>query len=109
MEFMGLTQGLVTLTNADQSEGGRMTEGKKVFSRSSSGKQQGEEPPTRDREIAIVRLVAQGYRDNEIGERLFIKEQTVNDYLHGIFDKLGVSDRLELTLYAIHHHLMEQR
>ena len=86
-----------------------MTEGKKVFSRSSSGDQQGEEPPTSDREIQIVRLVAQGYRNNEIGERLFIKEQTVNDSLHGIYGKLGVSDRLELTLYAIHHHLMEQR
>ncbi len=85
-----------------------MTEGKKVFSRSSSGDQQGEEPPTSDREIQIVRLVAQGYRNNEIGERLFIKEQTVNDYLHGIFDKLGVSDRLELTLYAIQHQLIGQ-
>ncbi len=85
-----------------------MTEGKKVFSRSCSGKQQGEEPPTSDREIQNVRLVAQGYRNNEIGEGLFIKEQTVNDYLHGIFDKLGVSDRLELTLYAIQHHLIGQ-
>jgi len=106
---MGLTQGLVTLTNADQSEGGRMTEGKKVFCRSSSEGQEGEEPPMSDRQMEIVRLVTQGYRDNEIGERLFIKEQTVNDYLHGIYGKLGVSDRLELALYAIHHHLMEQR
>ena len=35
-----------------------------------------------------------------------MQEQTVKNYLHTIFDKLGVSDRLELALYAIHHHLV---
>ena len=86
-----------------------MTERKKDFCGSSIGEHQGEEPPTGERQLEIVRLVAQGYRDNEIGEKLFINEQTVNDYLRDIYDKLGVSDRLELTLYAIHNHLMEQR
>jgi DNA-binding NarL/FixJ family response regulator len=85
-----------------------MTEGKKIFSRSSSGEQHGEEPLTSDREKEIVQLVTQGYRDSEIGERLLIKEQTVNEHLHGIFDKLGVSDRFELALYAIQYHLNER-
>jgi two-component system, NarL family, nitrate/nitrite response regulator NarL len=38
----------------------------------------------------------------------FISEQTVKNHLHNIFDKLGVSDRLELALYAIHHRLIDQ-
>ena len=46
------------------------------------------------REKEIVQLVAQGFRNREIGEKLFISEQTVKNHLHNIFDKLGVSDRL---------------
>ena len=38
---------------------------------------------------------------------MFISEQTVKNHLHNIFDKLGVSDRLELALYAIHKKLNE--
>jgi two-component system, NarL family, nitrate/nitrite response regulator NarL len=48
------------------------------------------------------------FRNREIGEKLFISEQTVKNHLHNIFDKLGVSDRLELALYAIHHRLIDQ-
>ena len=57
----------------------------------------------REREIVI--LVAQGFKNKEMAERMFISEQTVKNHLHNIFDKLGVSDRLELALYAIHHNL----
>jgi DNA-binding NarL/FixJ family response regulator len=57
----------------------------------------------REREIVI--LVAQGFKNREMAERMFISEQTVKNHLHNIFDKLGVSDRLELALYAIHHNL----
>src|SRR2546422_962738 len=67
-----------------------------------------EKPLLSDREKEIVQLVAQGYRNKEIGEKLFISEQTVKNHLHNIFDKLGVSDRLELALYAIHHRLIDQ-
>ena len=42
-----------------------------------------------------MELVAQGYRNKEIAEKLFISEQTVKNHLHNIFDKLGVSDRLD--------------
>ena len=61
-----------------------------------------------DREKEVVQLVVQGFRNREIGEKLFISEQTVKNHLHSIFDKLGVSDRLELALYAIHHSLVDQ-
>jgi DNA-binding NarL/FixJ family response regulator len=60
---------------------------------------------TREREI--VMLVAQGFKNKEMAERMFISEQTVKNHLHNIFDKLGVSDRLELALFAIHHNLHE--
>ena len=60
---------------------------------------------TREREI--VNLVAQGFKNKEMAQRMFISEQTVKNHLHNIFDKLGVSDRLELALFAIHHNLHE--
>jgi DNA-binding NarL/FixJ family response regulator len=59
------------------------------------------------REREIVSLVAQGFKNKEMAERMFISEQTVKNHLHNIFDKLGVSDRLELALYAIHNNLHE--
>ena len=59
------------------------------------------------REREIVGLVCQGFRNKEIGEKMFISEQTVKNHLHNIFDKLGVSDHLELALYAIHKKLNE--
>jgi two-component system, NarL family, nitrate/nitrite response regulator NarL len=57
------------------------------------------------RELQIVALVAQGFKNKEMAERMSISEQTVKNHLHNIFDKIGVSDRLELALYAIHHNL----
>jgi len=80
----------------------------KAFSKSSDGGPRREKPLLSDREKEIVQLVAQGYRNKEIGEKLFISEQTVKNHLHNIFDKLGVSARLELALYAIHHRLIDQ-
>ncbi len=59
------------------------------------------------RELEIVVLVAQGFKNKEMAERMFISEQTVKNHLHNIFDKLGVSDRQELALYAIHNNLHE--
>jgi len=66
--------------------------------------------PLSQREREIVSLVAQGFKNKEIAERMFISEQTVKNHLHNVFDKLGVADRLELALYAIHKglHLEEQ-
>lgn len=64
-----------------------------------------ERSPLSQREREIVTLVAQGYKNKEMAEKMFISEQTVKNHLHNIFDKLGVSDRLELALYAIHKGL----
>jgi two-component system, NarL family, nitrate/nitrite response regulator NarL len=79
-----------------------------AFKRSAESGQRREKPLLSDREKEVIRLVAQGFHNREIGEKLFISEQTVKNHLHNIFDKLGVSDRLELALYAIHHKLVDQ-
>jgi len=55
------------------------------------------------KEIQIMGLVAEGCKNREIAARLTTKEQVVKNYLRGIFDKTGVSDRLELALFTIHH------
>ena len=67
--------------------------------------QSGDTSPLSSRERQVVELVAQGFKNREIAQRMFISEQTVKNHLHNIFDKLGVSDRLELALYAIHKQL----
>jgi two-component system, NarL family, nitrate/nitrite response regulator NarL len=64
-----------------------------------------ERSPLSTREREIVALVTQGFKNREMAEKMFISEQTVKNHLHNIFDKLGVSDRLELALYAIHKKL----
>jgi DNA-binding NarL/FixJ family response regulator len=64
-----------------------------------------EKPRLSNREREIVAFVAQGFKNKEIAEKMFISEQTVKNHLHNIFDKLGVSDRLELALYAIHRNI----
>src|SRR5207247_2666230 len=61
--------------------------------------------PLSQREREIVSLVAQGFKNKQMAEKMFISEQTVKNHLHNIFDKLGVSDRLELALYAIHKNI----
>ncbi|MBI4164553.1 MAG: response regulator transcription factor [Acidobacteria bacterium] len=69
-----------------------------------------EEPPrpadtlTR-REKSIIACLVQGWRNREIAQTLSISEQTVKNHLRAIYDKVGVSDRLELALYAIHQKL----
>lgn len=52
------------------------------------------------RELEIVRMIAQGLRNREIGQRLQISEGTVKIHLHNTYEKLGVDGRLELLLYA---------
>jgi two-component system nitrate/nitrite response regulator NarL len=78
-----------------------------AFKKSAESGQRREKPLLSDREKEVVQLVVEGFRNREIGEKLFISEQTVKNHLHNIFDKLGVSDRLELALYAIHHKLVD--
>ena len=70
-----------------------------------NGKSTSERAQLSQREREIIILIAQGYKNKEIAEKMFITEQTVKNHLHNVIDKLGVSDRLELALYAIHNSL----
>jgi two-component system, NarL family, nitrate/nitrite response regulator NarL len=55
------------------------------------------------RELEVVSGVVGGYSNKEIGQHCHIEENTVKHHLSNIFDKLGVSTRLELALFAINH------
>jgi DNA-binding NarL/FixJ family response regulator len=79
-----------------------------AFSASSKSGTHCEKALITDREMEIVQLVAQGIHNKEIGKKLFISGQTVKNHLRNIFDKLGVSDRLELMLYAIRHRWIDK-
>ena len=59
-----------------------------------------------NREIEIVRLVATGLRNKQIADQLSITEGTVKIHLHTIFEKLGVSSRVELSNYARERSLL---
>ncbi|HEV7240274.1 MAG TPA: response regulator transcription factor [Thermoanaerobaculia bacterium] len=52
------------------------------------------------REIDIVRMVASGLGNREIGEKLFISEGTVKTHLHSVYEKLGLKGRVQLANYA---------
>jgi DNA-binding NarL/FixJ family response regulator len=54
-----------------------------------------------DREREVVALVAEGLRNEEVGRRLGISEKTVRNHLTGVFQKLGISGRMELVLFAV--------
>ena len=72
---------------------------------SDAGPRERETSAISNREREVVACVAQGFKNKEIAEKLFISEQTVKNHLHNIFDKLGVSDRFELALYAIDRNI----
>lgn len=54
-----------------------------------------------NQEQAVARWVIEGYSNREIAEKLKLSEHTVKNYLFRIFDRLGVSNRAELTLYVL--------
>jgi len=58
------------------------------------------------REREVIALIGEGLKNRGIAERLFITETTARNHLASIFTKLGVTDRLELALYAYRHHLV---
>jgi len=58
------------------------------------------------REIDIVRMVARGFANREVGEKLFISEGTVKTHLHTIYEKLGLRGRVQLANYAQEKGLM---
>ncbi len=61
-----------------------------------------------DREMEVVQLVCEGLGNKEIAERLQIAGETVKRHMTNIFNKVGMSSRLELALFAIDHQLVSR-
>jgi two-component system, NarL family, nitrate/nitrite response regulator NarL len=61
------------------------------------------------REREVVTLIAEGLKNRDLAARLFISETTVTHHLSSIYAKLGVSDRLELVIYAFANNLAKPR
>jgi len=61
-----------------------------------------------DRELRIIAAVVQGYKNRDIAMQLYTSEQMVKNSMRNIFDKIGVSDRLELALFVLHHRILAQ-
>jgi DNA-binding NarL/FixJ family response regulator len=57
------------------------------------------------RELEIISVILAGYSNNDIATKFVISEKTVKHHLTNIFDKVGVSNRLELALFAVHHRV----
>jgi DNA-binding NarL/FixJ family response regulator len=60
------------------------------------------------KELKIVALIVQGFKNKEIASLLGTTEQVVKNYLRNVYDKIGVSDRLELALFTIHHRILAE-
>src|SRR5229473_5617263 len=66
------------------------------------------QPRLSPKELAIITCITQGKRNKEIAYQLGTTEQVIKNYLRKVYDKLGVSDRLELALYTIHHRILNE-
>ena len=70
-----------------------------------SSSDQRSRPRLSAKEHAIIYCITQGKRNKEIASQIGTTEQVIKNYLRKIYDKLGVSDRLELALYCLNHQL----
>lgn len=68
---------------------------------------EGREPGLTERELSILRLVAEGLSNHEIAARLFVAEQTIKFHLSNVYRKLGVANRTEATRYAYRRGLVD--
>ncbi|MGA3328410.1 MAG: helix-turn-helix transcriptional regulator [Terriglobia bacterium] len=60
------------------------------------------------RERQVIALVSASYTNKDVAEKLGISQNTAKHHLSNVFDKLGVSNRLELLIFAVYHGLTEQ-
>lgn len=59
-----------------------------------------------EREVDVLRLVAQGLTDAQIAQALVVSPRTVNAHLRSIYSKLGITSRNAATYFALEHHLL---
>jgi DNA-binding NarL/FixJ family response regulator len=70
-------------------------------------RQQVPTPKLTDRELEVLKLVAQGLSNREIAKRLFISENTVKNHVRNILEKLQLHSRMEAVMYAVREKLLE--
>ncbi len=70
-------------------------------------RQQVPAPRLTDRELEVLKLVAQGLNNRAIAERLFISENTVKNHIRNILEKLQLHSRMEAVVYAVREKLLE--
>ena len=66
------------------------------------------QPKLSKKELAIIGCITRGMRNKEIAYQIGTTEQVIKNYLRKVYDKLGVSDRLELALYCLHHQMLKK-
>jgi two-component system NarL family response regulator len=64
-------------------------------------------PTLTERELEVLRLVAQGLANRDIAEQLFISENTVKNHVRNILDKLRLHSRMEAVVYAVRENLLD--
>ena len=74
---------------------------------SRSDRQQVPSPRLTERELEVLKLVAQGLNNREIAKRLFISENTVKNHVRNMLEKLHVHSRMEAVLYAMRENLID--
>ena len=78
-----------------------------AMSRRADERQQLPAPRLTDREMEVLRLVAQGLNNRDIGRELFISENTVKNHIRNILEKLHLRSRMEAVVYAVREKLLE--
>lgn len=81
-----------------------------VFDKLGEDKPKAEKPKNfslTPREMKVIASVVSGHTNKEIARQFSISEQTVKHHISNIFDKLGVFNRLELSLFVLHHNLID--
>ena len=97
----------------------RMGEGRKVkaleslvpdvnaLAKRADEKQQVPAPKLTDRELEVLKLVAQGLTNREIADQLYISENTVKNHVRNILEKLHLHSRMEAVVYAVREKLLD--
>ncbi|CAN5694839.1 response regulator transcription factor [soil metagenome] len=86
-----------------------LAEFNQLVKRTTERQEQVPAPRLTDRELQVLKLVAQGMGNREIGELLFISDNTVKNHVRNILDKLRLHSRMEAVVYAMREKLFDAR
>jgi two-component system NarL family response regulator len=78
-----------------------------TLSRRGDEREQVPAPKLTDRELQVLKLVARGLNNRDIGQQLFISENTVKNHVRNILEKLQLHSRMEAVVYAVREKLLE--